>query len=971
MEFSRICRANGLLVAIFLLGAIGILHAAVFSIADGDVTALKNAIITANINAEDDTINLASGGTYTLVMEDNSQDGSTGLPVIGPDSGHSVTINGFGATIQCDQSNGPKFRVLNTGNGTGTHVTNVTISFLTVNGGQQPGSFGGGCIFNGTGTLLLQNCSFNDNLCQGLGGGGAIFNGGMLTVQNCIFTGNFTSGVAPGGGAIFNHQGTGAITTSTFSDNGSVTGGGGAIFNDSVALDMVVDACTFADNNASSSPGGAAGGAIHNEATMTLTNSLLTANSVRSESTDGKGGAISNNGTFTLKNCTLFNNSATGSNGGGGALYNFGNNTVASMTVTSCTMNGNKSPNGSAIYVDSLPGGNSLLQIRNTILAGGTGGASMSKVGAPTSISSQGYNLSDDAAGGFLTGTGDQINTSPNFDPAGLQDNGGPTKTFALTSNSAAIDKGKSFGLTTDQRGHTRPVDLAAYPNAIGGDGSDIGAFEGNDSLQAGSTLIVNTVSDHADDGTCGETDCTLREAIHRATNAGAPSIIFGAPVTGTIALTQGQIDVNVGLAITGPGARVLTVSGNNLSRVFSFNTGTSVLSGITVGNGHVAGTPGVAAQGGAIYHGRNSNLSVTDCTFTGNSVLGGTGFGNGSSGVKGQGGAIYSEGFLTLTGCTFSSSNTATGGNGVVGLPLQRGGDGGAGEGGAVFYAFVDSSHFATLTNCTFYGNTARGGNGGNGGSNSSGGNGGNGDGGAVGNIATLTMTACTVSSNNGGNSSGGTGSAGNGTAGVASGGIWNRGSLATVQSTISANNVGNGGGGADVDGVFNSLGYNLLGTGDHSTGFTATGDIKGTDAVVLNAGVLGPPSNTGGPTDTFTLTANSPAINASNDAVAPHRDQRGYLRTARADIGAFEFNGSLLNLISVAKSGVDLVVSVEVVKGKVYGLQRKSNITDAQWQTPDIMDLTATGNDTESLKDFNAITNFNHAFYHVIFLH
>jgi hypothetical protein len=232
--------------------------------------------------------------------------------------------------------------------------------------------------------------------------------------------------------------------------------------------------------------------------------------------------------------------------------------------------------------------------------------------------------------------------------------------------------------------------------------------------------------------------------------------------------------------------------------------------------------------------------------------------------------------------------------------------------------------------------------------------------------------MTACTVSSNNGGNSSGGTGGSGNGAAGVASGGVTNiSGGTATVTDTISANNVANGGGGADVDGAFTSGGYNLLGTGDHSTGFTATGDMKGTDAVVLNAGVIGPPSNTGGPTDTFTLASNSLAIDASSNAVAPHRDQRAYLRTGRPDIGAYEYNGSLLNLISVTRSSGDFVVGVEVVQGKVYRLERKLNITDTMWQSiSGITDLTATGDDIEPLKDFGALGSSSHAFYHVVFV-
>lgn len=59
-----------------------------------------------------------------------------------------------------------------------------------------------------------------------------------------------------------------------------------------------------------------------------------------------------------------------------------------------------------------------------------------------------------------------------------LQNNSGPTPTHALGVGSIAIDKGNSFTLTSDQRGETRPCDDAAIPNATGGDGADVGAFE-------------------------------------------------------------------------------------------------------------------------------------------------------------------------------------------------------------------------------------------------------------------------------------------------------------------------------------------------------------------------------------------------------------------------------------------------------------------------------------------------------------
>ncbi len=61
---------------------------------------------------------------------------------------------------------------------------------------------------------------------------------------------------------------------------------------------------------------------------------------------------------------------------------------------------------------------------------------------------------------------------------ATLANNGGHTPTHALLSGSPAIDKGNSFGLTSDQRDLPRPSDDPSIPPAAGGDNSDIGAFE-------------------------------------------------------------------------------------------------------------------------------------------------------------------------------------------------------------------------------------------------------------------------------------------------------------------------------------------------------------------------------------------------------------------------------------------------------------------------------------------------------------
>ena len=222
--------------------------------------------------------------------------------------------------------------------------------------------------------------------------------------------------------------------------NGTASGKGGGIYNDHATL--TVSDCTVSGNSAAGFSGG---GGVHNEAfngtaTLTISNSTFSGNSA------GNGGAIGNNGgngtaTLTIKNTTLSGNSA--SNDGGG-IFNF------------------------AAFVT----------IGDTILKTGASGVNIASFNGP--VTSLGYNLSNDGGGGFLTATGDQINTDPMLGP--LRNNGGLTFTHGLLAGSPALDQGKNFsGATTDQRGagFPRTVDDPSITNASGGDGTDIGSFEG------------------------------------------------------------------------------------------------------------------------------------------------------------------------------------------------------------------------------------------------------------------------------------------------------------------------------------------------------------------------------------------------------------------------------------------------------------------------------------------------------------
>jgi len=161
------------------------------------------------------------------------------------------------------------------------------------------------------------------------------------------------------------------------------------------------------------------------------------------------------------------------------------------------------------------------------------------------------------------------------------------------------------------------------------------------------------------------------------------------------------------------------------------------------------------------------------------------------------------------------------------------------------------------------------------------------------------MNVTATTISGNNGTGGAPGIGS--NPFFGRGVGGLASRAGTSTVANSIVAVNTGSNNGGNDVDGLFASSGYNLVGTITRSTGFGATSDQTGTDATKLDP-KLASLQNNGGQTDTMMLLIYSPALDKGKSFGLTF-DQRGMLRTLDspafanasggdgADIGAVEF--------------------------------------------------------------------------------
>jgi CSLREA domain-containing protein len=847
----------------------------VTSLNDNGAGTLRNAIAAANSG---DSINFSVTGVINL---------TSGPLTIAK----NITINGPGANLlEVSRTSGVYqiFIIFNGSNGPTVSISGISITNgHASNSVQRTYSTDGGAILIDAASLTLTDCTLAGNTADIFGGAIANVEGSILTVSRCTFSNNGATGDVDGdntfdawGGAIYN-EGTLTVSDSTFTGN-------------SVSTDII-------STDPDRAP--AYGGAIYTQNSALVTRCTFSNNTAYGFQ-EARGGAICNNTSFghnsalTVRNCTIVGSTASSQTfSAGGAISNLGsNNAVANVTVSNSTLSNNAAITGWSIYNEGQSGANAFVSLDNTIIASSTLGATLVNVGSGTSISSQGYNLSTDDGGGFLTAAGDQINTDPKLGP--LQNNNGPTQTMALLDGSPAWDKGKNFGVAIDERGLARPYDDLTLVNASGGDGSDIGAVE----MQAGPSFVVTTTADH-NDGICDGTDCTLREAIIAANaKSGADAITFKSSVRGTITLQSGLGPLTVSglVTITGPGARSLAVSGNNSIRVFTFGSGTSSVSGLNIINGRILGAANSNAAGGGVSNAAGATLAFSDCEFSGNFVQGGDSSVVNGTGGNGFGGAIDNNGTLILDRCTFSNNATKGGVGGpgslaVDGIP--SGGLGGSGDGGAVFNEIAGN---LTINNSTFSGNFGTGGKGGVS-QNFVGGAGGDGVAGVF-DSGTTTIIGCTFNGNSGLGGVGGSSGRGagfTGASGVGVGGLETNNT--TVKSTIIAGNGGVGGANSskDVDGPVTSGGYNLIGSADHSSGFGATGDQSGTDAAQVNA-VLGPLQNNAGKTDTMALLTNSPAINTSNVAVAPARDQRNYMRAGTPDKGAFEFNGKIPNALA-----------------------------------------------------------------------
>lgn len=185
-------------------------------------------------------------------------------------------------------------------------------------------------------------------------------------------------------------------------------------------------------------------------------------------------------------------------------------------------------------------------------------------------------------------------------------------------------------------------------------------------------TFTVNTLNEGAALA-CSSGTCTLRRAVQEA-NAltGADTITFAPGLTGNLLLAL-ELVITDSVTVTGPGARLMTLDGQDGNRAFRVNGAgvTANISGLTIANGRAS--TGIAL-GGGIFAQSNTTVNLDSLTIRNCKTFGrGGGIGinstatvtitnstirdNEAEGSLFDGGGIFSNGNLSISNSTITGN--------------------------------------------------------------------------------------------------------------------------------------------------------------------------------------------------------------------------------------------------------------------------------------------------------------------------
>ncbi len=333
-----------------------------FDFSNTDVS-LREAIYSANGSIGTDTITFAnalvSSGPAKITLTRGELLITESVNIVGAAVTSPAKPGETLLTIDADQLS----RVINV-QGSTLNMVDLSISGLTLTGGEAKTDVGGGILFDSPGKLNLTDSTVSNSktLADDGYGGGIYTSAGEITLLRSRVTGNSTAGFFAVGGGIHTFSGKLMVTDSLVSENftrGKYASGGGIVAGiaEVVLNNTVVDAnfttgeqtigggiasfdglLTIENkssirNNYHTGFGSAGGGIGKFTGDVSLTNSELVGNFIQGESGQG-GGIYTASGAIMLTRSDLSNNQTEAANSpGGGISTNSGNVNLVQSTI--------------------------------------------------------------------------------------------------------------------------------------------------------------------------------------------------------------------------------------------------------------------------------------------------------------------------------------------------------------------------------------------------------------------------------------------------------------------------------------------------------------------------------------------------------------------------------------------------------------------------------------------------------------
>lgn len=393
--------------------------------------------------------------------------------------GGSITIAGSGQTIDANYGS----RVFYVNRAT-LFASDLTLAHGYASGTGRDANGAGVYIYSGNATL--NSVTVSDNFALG-DGGGIDLQGGTLSLSHATVSGN--SATSSGGISVY---GTATIGDSTVSGNsGTRTGGiavfsgysgGGNGYNGSIVPStLTIARSTIGGNHAACSASPCTGG-IYSDLgnSIAIGESTVSGNSAAGKFDKIAGGLYLGDAPSNIVDSTIAQNSASGNNDVAGAMWqtgtDYGNSSAVNATISANTATSYNSGANVRSGILLGYGGDSKLQLRNSIIAGNANATDLGVSFTGPEAVKTGVVVTSCVAGTiaaiapFNTDATNRFTDTPGL--GALQYNGGPTQTMAVFAGSVAIDAGNNaFAPSTyDQRG-------PGFPRVFGA-GIDSGAVE-------------------------------------------------------------------------------------------------------------------------------------------------------------------------------------------------------------------------------------------------------------------------------------------------------------------------------------------------------------------------------------------------------------------------------------------------------------------------------------------------------------